>query len=145
MTSCGPYGLTNVDAPEWEPAPDSTEVLVLGPAIDPDSVPALCERLADRVRRRRVTRVVCDVGAITEPDAAVLGALARLRLTTRRLGCLMEIQRAQPRLRELIAFAGLDEALPVRDGGRVQPVRQAEQREQRRGVEEVVDRLDPAG
>jgi len=136
-----------VFAPESGPAPDRTEVLVLvlGPAIDPGRISALCERLAERVRRRRATRVVCDVGAITEPDVAVLAALARLRLTARRLGCQMEIHRALPWLRELIAFAGLGQVLPVHAGGGVEPVRQAEEGEQPSGVQEVADPLYPAG
>lgn len=137
MSLCGPHGLTDMQ-------PDDTEVLVLGPAIDPDGVPGLCERLAERVRRGGAARVVCDVGAITEPDVAVVAALARLRLTARRLHCPMELHHVQPRLRELIAFAGLDEVLPVRGYG-VEPVRQAEQREQPGGVEVVGDPLDPAG
>jgi ABC-type transporter Mla MlaB component len=115
------------------------QVWVLGPTVDPDEVPALCERLAEDVRRRGAVRVVCDVGTITEPDAVVLAALARLQLTARRMNCLMEIHRVQPRLRELIAFAGLEEVLPVHRG------RQAEEWEQLRGVEEVGDPLDPAG
>jgi ABC-type transporter Mla MlaB component len=125
--------------------PDDTAVLVLGPAIDPDGVPGLCARLAERVRRGGAARVVCDVGAITEPDAAVLAALARLQLTARRLDCSMEIHHVQPRLRELIAFAGLEEVLPVHRGFGVEPVRQAEQREQVGGVQEVGDPLDPPG
>lgn len=143
MSLDDPYGPTIVYAAE--PAPDGAEVYVLGRAVDPDSIPALCERLAEQVRNRRATRVVCDVGAITEPDAVVLAALARLRLTARRLGCRLELDRVQPRLRELIAFAGLDQVLPVRAGAGVEPVRQAEQREQPRGVQEVADPLDPAG
>lgn len=124
---------------------DRTEILVLGPAIDPDGVPSLCERLAERVRRSGAARVVCDVGAIIEPDAAVLAALARLRLTARRLDCPMEIHHVRPRLRELIAFAGLDDVLAVHRGFGAEPVRQAEQREQPGGLEEGGDPLDPAG
>jgi ABC-type transporter Mla MlaB component len=140
-----PYGLTTVRASDSDAATDGTEFWVLDPAADPDGVPGICERLAERLRRRRVALVVCDVGAIVEPDGAVLAALARLRLAARRRGCRMELRRVQARLRELILFAGLDEVLPVHRGYGVQPVGEAEQREQPGGVEEVADPLDPAG
>ncbi len=150
MSLCGPFGPTIVHIPDREPAPDGTEVWVLGPAVDPDGIAELCERLTQRVQARRVqggrvTRLVCDVGAITEPDAAVLAALTRMQLTARRLNCRMEIHRMRPRLGDLIAYAGLDEVLPVHRGCGVEPVRQAEQREQPGGVEEVADPPDPAG
>lgn len=145
MSLCDPFSPTVVHIPDREPAADGTTVWVLGPTVDPDGIPELCERLAERVRSRRVARLVCDVGLITEPDAAVLAALARLQLTARRLSCRVEIHRVQPRLRDLIAYAGLDEVLPVHRGRGVEPVRQAEQREQPGGVEEVADPRDPAG
>jgi len=56
--------------------------------------------------------------------------LARLQLRIRRLGGDLRITGAPAQVRELIAFAGLEEAL------RVEPRRKAEEREERVGVEE---------
>ena len=56
--------------------------------------------------------------------------LARLQLRVRRLGGELRITEAPAPLRELIAFAGLEEAL------RLEPQRQPEEREERVGVEE---------
>jgi hypothetical protein len=56
--------------------------------------------------------------------------LARLRLEARRAGVELELRDVAPELRELIELAGLERAL------RVEPRGQAEEREQRLGVEE---------
>ena len=56
--------------------------------------------------------------------------LARLQLRVRRLGGELRITGAPPRLRELIALAGLEEALGL------EPGRQPEERKERLRVEE---------
>jgi hypothetical protein len=66
-----------------------------------------------------------------------VNALARAALNARRLGTRIRFTNASPALQELIAFVGLDEALLGRPG------RQAEEREQRVGVEERVETDDP--
>jgi anti-anti-sigma regulatory factor len=71
------------------------------------------------------------------PTLGTLDALARLQLTARRHGCEIRLVGVSPELRELIAFAGLEAVLPVEPGG------EAEQREERVGVEEERDFLDP--
>ena len=94
---------------------------------------------------------MCDVSALTDPDLADLGALARLQLTTRRGGRELRLVGAGERLRELIALAGLADQLPLLDGPDsirpilLQPRGQPEHREQRIGVEEAVQPDDPAG
>ena len=85
-----------------------------------------------------MTTVVCDVCSVT-PDAAAIDALARLQLNARRLGLELRLRHASSALRELIAFAGLDEVLRVEAEG------QAEEREERRRVEEERELDDPAG
>ena len=77
-----------------------------------------------------MTRIVCDVSRLAEPDLAAVAMLARLRLEARRLGLVLRLLRAPPELRELIAFLGLAEALPVEPRG------EAEEREEALGVEE---------
>ena len=66
----------------------------------------------------RTRRFTCDVGAIREPDAVVVEALARVQLTARRLGCELRLVHATPELRWLVAFMGLSGALPCDQGSR---------------------------
>jgi hypothetical protein len=87
---------------------------------------------------RRRSTIVCDVGAIA-PDVHAIDALARLQLAARRLGMEVRLRHASSELQELVGFAGLRDVLRVETGG------QAEQREERRRVEEERELDDPAG
>ena len=84
----------------------------------------------------RPSTIVCDVGALAA-DAATLDVLARLQLAARRLGRELHLREASQELRDLVAFAGLAEVLRLQPGG------QAEEREQRLGVEEECELDDP--
>lgn len=105
--------------------------------------------------------LTCDLGALTAPDLAVVDALARLQLAAARHGVRVLLLNAGGPLRELLAFGGLTDVLPTApgpstggraagelpSGGRllgVQPGREAEQREEHVGVEEVGEPGDPA-
>jgi hypothetical protein len=70
-------------------------------------------------------------------DLSAVDALCRLALHARRHGAELRVHHASPRLRELINFLGLGEALGL------EPLREAEQREQARRVEEEADPTDP--
>ena len=85
----------------------------------------------------RPSEIVCDAGALP-PDAESLDALARLCLHARREGLELRLRGASRELRDLLAFAGLAGVLGLEPGG------QAEQREERRGVEEERHPGDPA-
>ncbi|GAA1620694.1 STAS domain-containing protein [Actinoplanes couchii] len=103
-------------------------------------IPVLCADLAGRLPAGPGGIVECDVAG-ADPGVVTVEALARLRLTARRHGCRLTIRNAQPALRELIIMLGLDGPLsvqPLRQAS-VEPLRQAEHREQAGGVEEVVD------
>jgi anti-anti-sigma regulatory factor len=96
-------------------------------------LPGLCADLADRLRCQAPGgTVVCDVRAVVRPDVVTVEALARLRLTARRHGYALAVVGAGPQLAGLIGLLGLSETF-----------RQAEQREEAVGVEEVVDARDP--
>ncbi len=82
------------------------------------------------------TTVVVDVSAFA-PDAITVDALARLQLAARRAGRRLQLHDASDDLRKLIAFLGLDCVLSV------EPEREAEEREQRLGVEEERQLGDP--
>ena len=85
--------------------------------------------------------VICDVGALTRPDAGTVDALARLQLAARRCGCRIRLRNVGPELEDLLALAGLAEAVPVES--RVQRGREPEQGEQPGGVEELGEPADP--
>ena len=82
-------------------------------------------------------RLSCDVGALPA-DGVALDALARLQLAARRVGLELELCNASRELCCLITFTGLEEVL------RVEPGREAEEREERLGVEEEGELGDPA-
>jgi hypothetical protein len=65
-------------------------------------------------------------------------SLARLQLAARRSGLVLRLTRVPAELEELITFVGLAEALGLEPRG------QAEEREQRLGVEEEGEVDDPA-
>jgi ABC-type transporter Mla MlaB component len=101
-------------------------------------IPVLCAALADSLPGPGGDVVICDVAGVAEPDAVTVEALARLRVTARRHGWGLAVSGASPELLQLVRLFGLSAVLP-------QPGRQAEQREQAGGIEEVVDGRDPPG
>jgi hypothetical protein len=63
------------------------------------------------LERSEAELVVCDVGALVEPDAVAVEALARVWLTVRRLGRRVRLRRSCQELEELLAFMGLADIL----------------------------------
>lgn len=88
--------------------------------------------------------MACDVSEISEPDVATIDVIARLQLVALRGGFRLCLRGCSGRLRELVLLAGLEEVLPIERplSGR-QPGREAEEREEPRGVEEERDAADP--
>ena len=82
--------------------------------------------------------IVCDVGALVRPHVGTIDDLARLQLAAGRRGCEVCLRNAPRELQELIAFIGLADVL------RVEPVGQAEEREECVGIEEERQLDDPA-
>jgi hypothetical protein len=115
-------------------------VLQVGPDVARMDVAMHCDRLAALVGDQRPDVVICDVSSLTQPTAAAVEVLARLRLAARRLGCELRFYGAGRGLRDLVALTGLSAALGLVGTGEGQP----EQREQALDVEEVADGLDPA-
>jgi len=113
-----------------------TQLVISGP-LTPAAAAALCARARSELERSGADVLVCDVGALTHPDAGTIEALARLQLTARRLGCRMRLRDPSPELAELLDLFGLAGVL------RVEPGRQPEEREQPLGVEERVEMGDP--
>jgi ABC-type transporter Mla MlaB component len=81
--------------------------------------------------------IPCDVAWIARGDVQVVDALARLHLAAKRRGCSIVFGNASRDLDELVGLMGLADVLAV------EPRWEAEQREERLGVEEECDLLDP--
>ena len=105
----------------------------LRPPLSRDDIPELCDQLAMLIAFTGATVVSCDVGGFGQPDMVLVDALARFQLTARRLGCRLDLARASLSLRLLLALVGLGHL-----GW------EPEEREEPVGVEEVVERGDPA-
>ncbi|QKV90974.1 STAS domain-containing protein [Streptomyces sp. NA02950] len=147
--ACEPPG-----GPPVPPRPPA--VLVLEGPVGRAEVPRLCERLGELARGSGPGPVTVDVAGVGRPDLAVVEALARLRLTARRLGRGMRLRNAGGDLRELLAWAGLEDGPtsgrdtgsnagsgPGRGALRVEPLGQSEEGEQAPGVQEGVEPGDP--
>ena len=123
-------------------ANSSTIVFALTGPISPGDIRWMCERIRFLLASSDSRRIVCYVGAVPEPDAATIDALARMQLTARRHGGSMELRRACGELRDLLTLSGLTDVLPC-DELRPETRGQAEEREPSRGVEEERDPADP--
>ena len=87
---------------------------------------------------RASNEIVCDVGALV-PDVVTIAILARLQLAARQLGVELRLRNVSLELGGLLELTGLRDVLGVEAEG------QAEEREQRLGVEEERELDDPAG
>jgi anti-anti-sigma regulatory factor len=134
--------LTPLRTGQPPPEPGTLE-LDIDAQIARADIPALCERVRDLLERTDANRLVCDVGAILDPDAVTVDALARVQLTARRLGCQVRLEHASPQLRGLMAFMGLSGVVPISARSRLEAGRQTEQREEVGRVEKEADAADP--
>lgn len=82
------------------------------PAIARGDVAALCRAVESAVLSSQATLVVCDMERVDTPSLAAADALARIQLTTRRLGCQLRLRRDDDRLWALLRLTGLDQTLP---------------------------------
>lgn len=78
----------------------------------PADVPLLRERLALLAGEGEVRVIVCDVRALVA-DIVSVEALARLRLTARRLGCAIRLRRLSSELGAVLELCGLADVLPT--------------------------------
>ena len=123
----------------------SSIVLVFGGPVTREDVPGLCDNVCALLQASDAELILCDVGAVVDPDVAAVEALARLRVATRRLGRRMHVRNASPDFEALLAFMGLGDVLPLRADLRLEVVRQTEERKERLGVEEERELDHPAG
>jgi ABC-type transporter Mla MlaB component len=128
-------------APYEPPQRAATELTIAGP-LERGDIPELCDKVRRIAELAPEGPLVCNV-ADALPDAVTVDALAHVQLTARRLGTQLRLEGASPELCDLMAFFGLRAALSARRGSAVEVGRQAEEREQRLGVEKEVDPADP--
>ena len=83
--------------------------------ISQADVPIVCERLRALIGTSDADLVVCEVGGL-QSDLVAVEALARLRLTARRLGCGLRLRGTSRALEQLLAFCGLCDVLPLEGG-----------------------------
>lgn len=121
--------------------PSSIELVVAGP-IAPADIPTLCARARMLLRSGDAGRLICDVGAVADPDGVTIDALARLQLTARRLGSQVGLRNVSRELQDLLDFVGLNGVLPPNATSGIEARRQTEEREVRRGVKEERDPAD---
>jgi ABC-type transporter Mla MlaB component len=88
-------------------------VLVIAGSITRDEVARLVRQSGKLLRSCVPGRVLCDVSAVVDPDAATVDVLARLQLAAKRLGQELVLRPVPPELRELLALVGLDEVIPL--------------------------------
>jgi anti-anti-sigma regulatory factor len=100
MSSASPSGQHHVKATE-------PLVLVITRPVTLADVPSLCEELRVLLYGAGSAEVICDVGALTDPGLAAVEAVARLRLTARRLGSVLRLRDVQPGLKALLELTGL--------------------------------------
>jgi anti-anti-sigma regulatory factor len=120
-----------------EQAEPNTLVLVLARSITPADIEALCDRVRALLEANVSDRVVFDLSALLESDAATLDMLARVQLTARRLGRQVLLRNVCADLENLLTVMGLRDVLPAESR------EHAEQREQSLRVEEEGDPGDP--
>ena len=121
-----------------------TIVLIITGPIERAHIPRLCEHAGAIVAGSRARHVICDMGALVDPDVATIDALARLQLTVARLGCGIRIRHARGELRDLLTLTGLGHVIAPYLKSGLDAHREVELREQPRGVEEEADPGDPA-
>lgn len=121
----------------------SAIVLVLAPPIVRAEIGSICQSVQDVLERHPGDAVICDVGALVDPDAVAVDALARLQLTARRCGTWISLRNAHVQLQDLLALTGMAEVVswgsesPLEAGG------ETEKGEKALGVEEEADPGDP--
>jgi hypothetical protein len=116
-----------------------TTTVVLRAPICRGDIPALCDGARERMRHDPAGPVIFDVSGLEQPDAVAVEALARLQLTALRLGRRITVRCRGGDLEGLLALVGLVDLLPVIEVSPLEALRQAEEREQMRRVEEEGD------
>jgi anti-anti-sigma factor len=88
-----------------------TIVVAIGGHIERGDVPALCDRIVAVLEASDASTLMCDLGCLTMPNAAVVDVLARLQVMARRLDRQMRVTNSSKHLQELLELCGLSDVL----------------------------------
>jgi ABC-type transporter Mla MlaB component len=84
-----------------------TLIVTIRGVIDRAAAARLGDEVGDLLRATGASLVVCDVGRVTQPNAATVDAVCRVRLAARRLGCRLRLRHASSELLGLLDLMGL--------------------------------------
>lgn len=122
----------------------NTIVVIVDRPITCNDLADLSETLREALEGSGADVVMCDVGALVDVDVDTIDALARLSLVIQRLGRKVGLRHVGSELRGLLRLMGLCDVGPLAAGLLLEPQRQPEQGEDAGGVQERVQRDDPA-
>lgn len=105
--------------------PDATSICLSG-WVGPRDAAQLGEQLRQILEAQEPDLVVCDVGALIDPDVAALDAICRLRLAARRAGCGLQLRNASSELQALLDLTGLRDVVPPTPRSGLEAQRQPE-------------------
>lgn len=88
-----------------------TIVVAIGGHIERGDVAALCDRIVAVLETSDASTLICDVGCLVKPNAAVVDLLARLKVMARRLDREMRVTNSSRYLQELLELCGLSDVL----------------------------------
>jgi ABC-type transporter Mla MlaB component len=91
-------------------SPPTTVTFAIWSPLSREDLPGLCDRVCALLERNVASVLLCDVAGVAA-DAVTVDALARLALAARRHRCVIRLRGASDRLRDLVAFMGLDDVL----------------------------------
>ena len=118
-------------------------VFAISGKVDREEVPSLCGRLRALLESNPGDAIICDVGMLSQVDATMVNALARLQLTARRSGRRLWVRHASRDLADLLELMGLSDVVPLESALAFQLQGQSEEREEPCGIEEEADPGDP--
>ena len=124
--------------PDPNELPEENSIVMAVGGTHQIDLPLLYDKIGCLLAATLPQEIVCDVGAIAHPDAGTIDALARLQLTTKRLGGRLRLRHVGKELRELLELAGLDDVLLLA-GTSFEARGQPEEGEQASGIEEEAD------
>jgi anti-anti-sigma factor len=96
---------------------DGTVVVDVRGELDLASTATLGEELSARVIAMRPPRVVVDLGLVTFMDSTAVSALLGVQRNARSVGASLRVVNPSPFVAQLLATAGVAEALGYRSAG----------------------------
>jgi anti-anti-sigma regulatory factor len=84
-----------------------TLIVTIRGLIDRSAAARLGDEVRDLLRATGASFVVCDVGGVTQANAAAVDAVCRVHVAARRVGCRLRLRHASAELVDLLDLMGL--------------------------------------